>query len=304
MMTRPDILKMVFVALLWALCFPLLKVGLAGGTTPLLFGALRTSIASIFLAGVAVRRKEQLSEIGSRKLLLVAIGTAAFLGYYGMVLGGSSVNPGLASVVSNTNPLIGSLLAAVFLSDSLNLRKFSGLFMGFLGVISISVPAFNGETSNSLIGIGLVLLGAFGAAAGNVLLKKFANSNFPISVLAFQFAIASPLLFLAALFIEPPLSIKWGFAFSVSLTVLAIGGTALADIIWLDLLKRNSLTKLNVFSFLTPAFSIIMGMMFFNEKIGAWEIVGISAILIGVFLILERRSQLTLQPSALESRTN
>jgi drug/metabolite transporter (DMT)-like permease len=132
-------------------------------------------------------------------------------------------------------------------------------------------------------------LGAFGAAAGNVFLKKFANSNFPISLLAIQFAIASPLLLLAALLIEFPLSVKWGFGFSFSLTVLAIGGTALADIMWLDLLKRNSLTKLNVFIFLTPAFSIVMGMIFFNEKIGGWEMFGIGAILIGVFLILEHR---------------
>jgi drug/metabolite transporter (DMT)-like permease len=288
-MTRSDILKMIFVALLWALCFPLLRVGLASGTSPLLFGALRTAIASIVLAGVAFRRTERISETSNRKLLLVAIGATVFLGYFGMVLGGSSVNPGLASVVSNTNPIIGSLLAVVFLSDSLNLTKASGLVMGFLGVILISIPAFSGETANSLIGIGLVLLGAFGAAAGNVFLKKFANSRFPISLLAIQFAIASPLLFLAAMLIEFPLSIKWGFGFSVSLTALAIGGTALADIMWLDLLKRNSLTKLNVFIFLTPAFSIVMGLIFFNEKIGVWEMFGIVAILIGVFLILERQ---------------
>jgi drug/metabolite transporter (DMT)-like permease len=288
-MTRSDILKMIFVALLWALCFPLLRVGLASGTSPLLFGALRTAIASIVLAGLAFRRRERISETGNRKLVLAAIGATVFLGYFGMVLGGSSVNPGLASVVSNTNPIIGSSLAVVFLSDSLNLRKASGLLMGFLGVIFISIPAFSGESANSLIGIGLVLLGAFGAAAGNVFLKKFANSNFPISLLAIQFAIASPLLLLAALLIEFPLSVKWGFGFSFSLTVLAIGGTALADIMWLDLLKRNSLTKLNVFIFLTPAFSIVMGMIFFNEKIGGWEMFGIGAILIGVFLILEHR---------------
>jgi drug/metabolite transporter (DMT)-like permease len=114
---------MIFVALLWALCFPLLRVGLASGTSPLLFGALRTAIASIVLAGLAFRRRERISETGSRKLVLAAIGATVFLGYFGMVLGGSSVNPGLASVVSNTNPIIGSLLAVVFLSDSLDLRK-------------------------------------------------------------------------------------------------------------------------------------------------------------------------------------
>jgi drug/metabolite transporter (DMT)-like permease len=289
-MSLSDGLKMVFVALLWALCFPLIKVGVAGGTSPLLFGALRTAIASLTLFGVAIRRKEVVSETSKHKVLLLAIGLMAFFGYFGMVLGGSSVNPGLASVVSNTNPLIASVLAAIFLSESLNLRKVVGLLLGFLGVIFISVPAFTGDISNSLAGIGLVLVGSFGAAAGNVLLKKIANSSFPISVLAIQFVCASGLLFLAALLIEGPLSLKWNLGFSISLVTLSIGGTALADIIWLDLLKRNSLTKLNVFIFLTPAFSLVMGMMFFNEKVGVWELFGMVAILAGVFLILERRS--------------
>jgi drug/metabolite transporter (DMT)-like permease len=284
-----DGVKMVFVAFLWALCFPLIKVGLAGGTSPLLFGALRTAIASFALFGVAIHRKEAVSEASKHKALLLAIGLMAFFGYFGMVLGGSSVNPGLASVVSNTNPLIASVLAPIFLSESLNLRKIAGLLMGFLGVIFISVPASTGDISNSLTGIALLLVGAFGAAAGNVLLKKIANSNFPISVLAIQFVCASVLLFLATLLIENPLSLKWGWGFSVSLFTLSIGGTALADIIWLNLLKKNSLSKLNVFIFLTPAFSLVMGVIFFREKVGVWELFGMGAIIAGVFLIFERR---------------
>jgi drug/metabolite transporter (DMT)-like permease len=128
-MTRSDVLKMMCVALLWALCFPLLKVGLAGGTSPLLFGALRTALASIVLAGVAIRRKERIAEIGKRK---------------------------------------------------------------------------------------------------------------PINVFS----------------------------------------------------------KLNVFIFLTPAFSLLMGMIFFSEKIRGWEMVGIGAILVGVFLTLERRSSEVVKSSA------
>jgi drug/metabolite transporter (DMT)-like permease len=53
-------------------------------------------------------------------------------------------------------------------------------------------------------------------------------------------------------------------------------------------LKRNPLTKLNIFIFLTPAFSLGMGMMFFNEKVGIWELSGMGAIFAGVFLILGR----------------
>lgn len=289
-MTISDRLKMVFVAFLWSLCYPLISVGLSEGIPPLLFGTLRTAIAALVLFGVAFWRKEQISQAGRNKFILLGIGLMAFLGYFGMFMGGSSVNPGLASVIENSNPLIASMLAVAFLSESLNLTKITGLFFGFVGVLLISVPTFNGETSNSLTGIGLILIGALGTAAGNVLLKKISKSCSPISMLAIKFILCSVLLFTASLVNKEQLFIKWTSTFSVSLIVLSVFGTAYADIIWLDLLKRNSFTKLNVFIFLTPAFSIAIGIIFFNEKLGIWEIFGIGAILMGVLMVIDRES--------------
>lgn len=290
-MTRSDCLKIVFVALLWALCFPLIKVGLKSGTSPLVFFTLRSLAASIILFAVATRRREPIAETRKHWPLLSAIGLAAFFGYFGMVLGGARVNPGIASVIGNSHPIVASILAVIFLSESLSFFKITGLIFGFVGVILSSVPSLLGETSNSLSGIGLILLSAVATGAGNVLFKKISNSKFPISVLAIQFAVGSVLLFLSALLIERPLVINWDLGFMVSLLVLSFGGTALADIIWIDLLKRNSLTKLNVFIFLTPAFSILMGILSFKERLGLWEVLGIGAILVGVFMILYRRTK-------------
>jgi drug/metabolite transporter (DMT)-like permease len=290
-MARSDVLKMIFVTFLWALCFPLIKVGLDGGTSPLIFFTLRSLAASILLFAVATRRKEPIAEIRKHWLLLCAIGLAAFFGYFGMVLGGVSVNPGIASVIGNSHPIVASILAVIFLSESLSFFKITGLIFGFVGVILSSVPSLLGETSNSLSGIGLILLSAVATGVGNVLFKKISNSKFPTSVLAIQFAFATVLLFLSALLIERPLVINWDLGFMVSLLVLSFGGTALADIIWIDLLKSNSLTKLNVFIFLTPAFSILMGIVFFKERLGLWEMLGIGAILSGVFMILQNRTK-------------
>lgn len=233
-MSISDKMKIVFVTFLWALCYPLIKVGLSSGTTPLLF----------------------------------VIGLVAFVGYFEMFVGGSSVNPGLASVIGNSNPIMASLLAVTFLSESLSLIKISGLFFGFISIVLISIPTFYGESSNSLMGIGLVLIGAFGTAAGNVFLKKISKSSISISVLAIQFMLCSVLLFSSTIMSKGPLVIKWNFGFSVSLIVLSVVGTAITDIIWLDLLKRKSLTKLNFFILLTPAFSLVIGMIFFNERLG------------------------------------
>jgi drug/metabolite transporter (DMT)-like permease len=292
-MSISDRLKIVFVTFLWSLCYPLIKVGLSSGTSPLLFGSLRTAIAALVFFCVALWRKEKISQASRYKLYLIIIGLMAFVAYFGMFVGGSNVNPGLASVIGNSHPIMASLLAVYFLTESLSSIKVTGLFFGFIGIVLISVPTFYGETSNNLTGIVFVFIGALGVAAGNVFLKKFSKSNFPISVLAIQFMLCSVFLFSSALISKDPFIIKWNLEFSSSLIILSVIGTAIADIIWLDLLKRNSLTKLNVYIFLTPAFSLVIGIIFFNEKIGAWEIVGIGAILIGVFMVIERKIENT-----------
>lgn len=153
-----DSIKMVLVALLWALCFPLIKVGLQSGTPPILFAALRALLAAFGLSILARFRKESISRVKEHWLLLIIVGVTAFFGFAGMFLGGSSLNPGLATVIGNTNPIVASALAAIFLSESLTRGKIGGLILGFTGVILISIPAFSGGTIQSIAGIGFVLV--------------------------------------------------------------------------------------------------------------------------------------------------
>ena len=283
-LTRKDSLKMIFVAFLWALCFPLIKLGLASGTSPIFFGALRALIAAVALCVLARIRGESLSRIKVHWRLLVAIGVTAFLGFAGMFLGGASLNPGIASVIGNSNPIMASILAVWFLSEKLTAAKSLGLILGFMGVILISIPAFSNQTNSSLYGIGYVLLGALSAGAGSVLLKKVSLTDFSIITLFFQFALAAILLFLVSFAVEGVPKINLNFKFIMPLMVLAVGTTAYADVLWIDLLKRNSISKLSIFMFLTPAFSIIMGIVFFNESFGVWEITGILTIVSAIFL--------------------
>lgn len=265
-----------------------MKVGLSSGISPLLFIAIRSLLASCILFFVAVIRKEPIGEARKNWFLLIVLGLTAFFGYFGMVLGGVSVSPGFASVIGNSHPIIASVLAVIFLSESLRFGKIAGLTFGFLGVILSSVPSLLGQTSNSLSGIGLLLLSAIATGTGNVFFKKISNSNYPISAVAIQFTLSSLFLLVAGYLFERPFVINWNLGFVLSLLILSVGGTALADILWLDLLKRTSLTKLNVYIFLTPAFSLAMGILFFKEKLGVWEVFGIGSILIGILMITKR----------------
>lgn len=66
------------------------------------------------------------------------------------------------------------------------------------------------------------------------------------------------------------------------LLALALLGTAVASTLWFSLLRRRELNRLNTFTFLTPAFGLLIGALFFGERLQGLEIVGIVLILVGV----------------------
>ena len=62
------------------------------------------------------------------------------LGYFGMFHAAEFVAPGLATVVANTQPIFAAVLAYGLIGERLALRGWTGLLIGFLGVIIVAAP--------------------------------------------------------------------------------------------------------------------------------------------------------------------
>ncbi|MCB1118295.1 MAG: DMT family transporter [Chlamydiia bacterium] len=275
----------VFVTLMWALCFPLISTGLSG-TSPLWYATLRSLIAglSLLVPSILFGGWPKLS----RKiwLLLIFFGfTYSFMGFGGMFLGGKELNPGIATVLANTQPLMAATMAYFFLSEKLNTIG----FLGFSGILVIAWPAIFDQTSiGSIKGIEFILIGALGTAIGNILLKKLTNKAPIFFAIGFSFIFGAFFLASAALSIEGALQTQWNSSFAISLLILSIPGTAIATACWYYLLERNPLTRLNAFSFLTPGFGLAIGVIFFRERLSMIELGGVFLIVIGIYLISKR----------------
>ena len=279
----------VLVAFLWAICFPLIEIGLSS-VSPLLFGAIRALIAGIGLILPSIFFSSSQAIYKNLWVLLFGAGfTYTFLGFGGMFLAGGRVTPGLATVLANTQPLIAAILAHFFLSENLNFRRISGLLIGFLGIIIIAFFGLIEPFSiGSLAGIGFILVGAIGTAFGNVFLKKLAGKVDALMATGIQFLVGALFLFAASFISETPSSIQWNKDFLISLFTLGFLGTALVTYLWYRLLQRVPLTQLNVFTFLTPGFGFFIGFLFFSERLTLNEIGGIGLILVGIFLVIKR----------------
>ena len=280
-----DMTQILVIILLWAICYPLITTGLAA-FPPLHYAAVRSLLAGVCLLTVAIVFKKSLVPEPDTWLSLAFISvTFTSLGFAGMFLAGGRITPGLATVIANAQPLIAAVLGYFVLAERLNGVRGLALVTGFAGIVVIAIPGLFDQSSNSTpTGIGLVLAGATGVAIGNVLLKRIANRVDPLVAMAWILLLGAIPLVVAAAVIEQTVSISVNLSAVLSLVVLSVFGTALAFVLWLDVLRRAELNLLNTYSFLAPVFALLIGILFYNERLSVFEWLGVAVILFAVFL--------------------
>ena len=273
------------VMILWSACYPLITVGIAY-SPHLSFAALRAVLAGTALLVVALCRREPIPNSGALWgwICLAGFGMTG-LGYFGMFHAAEFVSPGLATVVSNTQPIIAAVLAFALLGDRLSARSRIGMLIGFAGTAIVAAPQFIGDDARSTgVGIFYILIAVCGVAAGNVAIKKLANRVDPAMAMGLQLLVGSLPLTVLALLTERPREIIWSPPFVASLFILALPGTALAFWLWQTILRAIPLSKANAFSFLVPVFGVTIGVLFFAEPLTLPVLMGIGVATLGVYL--------------------
>jgi len=280
-------LKAILVCLLWALCYPFISMAL-NESPPFYLAFARSMLAGVSLLLLTARQATPVLPRDRHSWIAITIIglTYTSLGFSGMFLAGSLVSPGLATVIANLQPMIAVGLAYLLSVERVSVRQLVALAIGLVGIILIVLPSLQHNQANLTgTGVGFVILGAFGVALGNVWTKKVASKENVLRLSAWQLIIGSIPLGLIAVFYEHPSEISWTPKLFLALTVLAIPGTALATLMWFHVLRVGKLHRMNVYTFLTPMFALLIGAVFLNESLALNEVVG-TGVVVSALLIL------------------
>jgi len=280
-----ETLKILLVMFLWAVCFPLIVAGFSYAPH-LTFAALRAFVAGAALLAVGLFLGRSWPSGIRVWIILVFVGLGATsLAYLGMFHASEFVSPGIATVIANTQPLLAAVLASMFLGEHLDRRGKIGLTLGFSGIVVIVIPRLSTMNADSyLVGIGYILLAALGITISNVLIRKIAPHVDAVMAMGVQLLIGGVPLAIGAFVMEDPSSVDWSLEFVLILAGIGLFGSALAYWLWIEVLKRTELNRANAFSFLVPIFGLSMGAIFFSERLGWFQIIGIGLSLVGVIL--------------------
>lgn len=303
-------LPMIFV-FLWSSAFVTGKVAVIYAT-PFALLLVRFFIVALLFGGMmlvarfwlARQRRETAtppaqiaSADGWRTLLATAIvGVMLHGGYLGSVFLALSmgVPAGLTALVVSMQPLLSSFLAIFLFAETLRHIQWTGIILGFAGVTVVLVPTIGDGAAGemSLAALGVTFCGLAAITCGTLMQKKFGNTiglmkgNFLQSAAATLFYLGvTPLLE------EPQIDWQTPFILAMSWQILAV--SLGAYVIFMMLIKRDSMAATSSLLFLVPPTTAIMATLWFGEVLTPLSMAGFALASAGVYLVTHYSSPAT-----------
>ena len=146
--------------------------------------------------------------------------------------------------------------------------KVFGLVLAFAGVCVVFEGKPRTAKSTMFLGDLLEILAAFFWGATTIYIKKFmAGKVHPINTFLYQLFFSIPILLIVSLILEP----KWIFHLNLpvlsSLFYQSVIVAFISYFIWFNLIHRYSVSRLSVFTFFTPVFGVLFGILFLGEEL-------------------------------------
>ena len=201
-----------------------------------------------------------------------------------IVIGQTFIPSGLASILNATTPLFTVVVMAAAGDETLQMRRMAGVALGLAGVIILRGWGFEtrpGQGVGILLCLGGALSYAFAALAARRLLKDAA----PLGTATFQLMASTVMMAAVAGVVEQPWRVPMP-SLTTWLAVLGLAGlsTALAYIVFFQILRRSGASNVMMVTLLIPVTAILLGWLVLGEPISMREIAG--AIVIGSALLV------------------
>jgi drug/metabolite transporter (DMT)-like permease len=170
----------------------------------------------------------------------------------------------------------------------LNATSAAGLLLAAAGAMALlwDAPAGAGQSDPpSLMGNALMLLSALLLGLKFVYTKRVLAVIGPTELIFWHDVVAVVQFALAASLLERPVftGISWPAWLGLLYQGLLVGGVCFA--LQAHLLKRHSASQIAVFSFLTPLFGILLGMLFRGDQLSAGLVLSGITVAAGIYLV-------------------
>lgn len=205
---------------------------------------------------------------------------------FGFIFAGQTqITVGLASIINAMTPLFTVAVMAVFQEERLTVYRVIGVLLGVVGVAilrGLTSPIGGAQT----LGIALCMAGALSYGFAALWGRRRLSGAPPLKSATCQLICSTLVMAVVVAIIDQPWMLGPPSRTTIlSLLALAVFGTALAYIVFFQILVRAGASNVMLVTLLIPVTALILGNVFLNEAIQLKEIIGAAVIAIGLVFI-------------------
>ncbi len=283
-MTRRGLLLFAAMCVIWGIPYLLIRVAVAE-ISPATLVFVRTGVAALILLPVVLARGG-LGPIGNKWPALIAFaGIEVAAPWFFLSSAEQHITSALAGLLISAVPLVGVVIAAALGNrENLGLASMSGLLLGLVGVAFIVGFDLRASGVAALAAMAIVVVGY---ALGPAILSRYLTGVPSVTVIGVSLA-------MCCLAYAPVAALQWPHA-SLSLSVLgsvavlAVVCTALAFILFFELIAEIGPVRATVITYINPAVAGLLGVAVLHENLTAGMGVGFVLVLAGSVLATRRR---------------
>jgi drug/metabolite transporter (DMT)-like permease len=279
-MSRRNWFLFIFVGFLWGIPYLLIKVAV-DELSPAVIVFSRVAIGSLILIPMAMRLGSLMPAIKAwRYVIPYAIGE--MVGPWFLITAAEEkMSSGLAGLLVATVPIWATLIASMHGDKTVwQSKRLIGIFIGFIGIVLVvGIESFSGR--QSIVAIFMILVAAIGYAWAVTMVTTKIPHIEPISInavaMVFTMIVYLPFFILHAPEKTPSIEALG------SVIILGIFPTAMAFILFFQLIKDIGTARGSLVTYLNTAFAVLLGVIILREPFTLGIAIGLPLVLIGSY---------------------
>ena len=287
-------LLMIMATFFWAGAFIAAKLGVYA-LSPVVLTFLRMGIAAIVIFPFMMKKLGPNWKIKKSELKIIfATAIVGMIGYHMFFFTALQyTTASKASMINATNPLITAVLASIFASEKLTAKKIAMLFLALFGVIYIitagsleALLTFDLNKGDFIMFCGTILWASYG-----IIVKKGMPILGPLKLSTYTFALSALIMMPFALYdFVTTDALTVGYAPYLAVIYMALFPTVIGYSIQQMAIAEIGPSKASLFINLVPIISTILAVLFLNESIETYHIIGAGMIITAVIIYNRNKS--------------
>lgn len=196
------------------------------------------------------------------------------------------IDSSLAGILMATMPISTLLLSHIFLDDEfLTKKKIMGFVIAFFGIIILIMPEifFLPSVSENILSELMVMSGAILYSCSAVYGKKNKVTG-PLNASTGTIFYSAVIMLIFLFSFDAPSESEISYPHLISILMLGIFCTAVATIIYFQILQTSGASFISIMNYLIPIWSIFFGVIFLNEDIFLNYLIGLLIVVYGIKL--------------------